>query len=67
MVTVEFYADVLHTNMIGAVYLEAKRLVENVDLVGKAICKARKLNAVECVIYSEDGTPADQMVVFPRR
>lgn len=67
MVTVEFYQDMLQTTMIGAVYLEAKRYTEHVDLIGKAICKARKLSSVECVIYDENGDPFDQQIVFPRR
>ena len=67
LVTVEFYTDVLHVNMVGAVYLEAKRLMENVDLIGKAICRARKLNAVECVILDEEGNLADQTIVFRGR
>lgn len=47
LVAVEIYKDTLHREMIGAVYLEEKRLHENVDMIGKAICKARRLNVVE--------------------
>ena len=67
LVTVDFYTDVLHINLIGSVYLEAKRLMENVDLIGKAICRARKLNAVECVIYDSEGNMSDQNIVFRGR
>ena len=67
MVTVEFYTDTLHTDMIGAVYLDEKRMMENVDLVGKAICRARKKNVVECVILDKDGELQDQVLVFRRR
>ena len=67
LVTVEIYTDTLHTDMIGAVYLDEKRLMENVDLVGKAVCVARKMNAVECVILDKDGNLQDQVLVFRRR
>ena len=67
LVTVDFYIDFLHIKMIGSVYLEKKRLMESVDLVGKAICRARKLNAVECVIYDIDGNMSDQHIVFRGR
>lgn len=67
LVTVEMYRDVLHTDMIGAVYLDEKRLVENVELVGKAVCKARQLNVVECVILNGDGDITDQMIVYRGR
>lgn len=67
MVTVEFYKDMQHDSLIGAVYLEAKSLMENMDMIGKAICRARKLNAVECVIYDHNGNQTDQAVVFPKR
>ena len=67
LVTVDFYTDVLHINLIGSVYLEAKRLMENVDLIGKAICRARKLNALECVIMDAEGNLADQAIVFRGR
>lgn len=66
-VTVEFYEDALHTAMVGAVYLDKKRLVENMELVGRAICKARKLNVVECVILDGDGYKIDQAVVYRGR
>lgn len=66
LVTAEFYTDALHINMIGAVYLEQKRLMENLDLVVKAICRARKLNAVECRILDGEGNLADQTIVFRR-
>ena len=66
-VTVEFYEDALHNIMIGAVYLDRKRLVENMELVGRAICKARKLNVVECVILDGDGNLVDNTVVYRGR
>lgn len=66
-VTVEFYEDALNVTMIGAVYLDRKRLVENMELVGRAICKARKLNVVECVILDGDGCKIDQTVVYRGR
>lgn len=65
--TVEFYTDPLHINMVGAVYLETRRLMENVDLVGKAICRARKLDHVECRIMNNIGDLADQAVVYRGR
>lgn len=67
LVTVDFYIDCLHIKMIGSVYLEKKRLMENVELIGKAICRARKLNAVECVINDAEGNLADQTIVFRGR
>ncbi len=67
MVTIEMYRDALHTDMIGAVYLDEKRLMENVELVGKAVCKARRLNVVECVILDKDGNIADQAIVYRGR
>ena len=67
LVTVDFYIDCLHIKMIGSVYLEKKRLMESVELVGKAICRARKLNAVECVIMDAEGNLADQAIVFRGR
>lgn len=67
LVTVDFYIDCLHIKMIGSVYLEKKRLMESVELVGKAICRARKLNSVECVIYDSDGNMSDQHIVFRGR
>ena len=67
VVTVEFYEDALHVTMVGAVYLDRKRLVENMELVGRAICKARKLNALECVIMDAEGNLADQAIVFRGR
>ena len=67
LVTVEMYRDALHTDMIGAVYLDEKRLVENVDMIGKAVCKARRLNVVECVIMNGDGDIADQIIVYRGR
>ena len=67
LVTVEIYKDALHTDMIGAVYLDEKRLMENVDMIGKAVCKARRLNVVECVIMNGDGDIADQIIVYRGR
>lgn len=65
--TVEFYRDAAHEEMIGAVYLDAARLTENVEIVGKAICTARKLNFVDCLIYDQDGVLKDTVMVFRRR
>lgn len=67
MVTVEFYEDVAHEKLIGAVYLDTKRLTENVELVGRAICVARRMNAVDCVILNQEGTLTDSIVVFRKR
>lgn len=67
MVTVEFYEGVAHEKLIGAVYLESKRLMENVELVGRAICAARKMNAVDCAILDQDGNLTDSIVVFWKR
>ena len=67
LVTVDFYIDCLHIKMIGSDYLEKKRLMESVELVGKAICRARKLNAVKCVIYDSEGNMSDQHIVFRGR
>ena len=67
MVTVEIYKDTLHRELIGAVYLDEKRLMENVDMIGKAVCKARRLNVVECVIMNGDGDIADQIIVYRGR
>lgn len=67
LVTAEFYTDALHINMIGAVYLDQKRMMESLDLIGKAICRARKLNAVECTILDSDGSQIDQSIVFRGR
>lgn len=66
-VTVEFYEDALHVTMIGAVYLDRKRMIESMELVGRAICKARKVNTVECVILDGDGYKIDQAVVYRGR
>lgn len=66
-VTVEFYEDALHVTMIGAVYLDRKRMIESMELVGRAICKARKVNTVECVILDGEGYKIDQVVVYRGR
>ena len=67
MVTVEVYEGVAHEKLIGAVYLDEKRLLENVELVGRAVCVARKMNAVDCVILDQDGNLTDSIVVFRKR
>ena len=67
MATVEFYEDALHTRMIGAVYLGLPRLQENVELLGRDLCRARKMDCVECVVYDEEGNAEDQFTVFRRR
>ena len=65
--TVEFYKDAAHAEMIGAVYLDAARLRENMEHVGRAICAARKLNWIDCLIYDQDGVLKDTVMVFRRR
>ena len=67
MVTVEFYEGVAHEKLIGAVYLEEKRLLENVEIVGRAICTARRMNAVDCAILDQEGSLTDSIVVFRKR
>lgn len=67
MVTVEFYEGVAHEKLIGAVYLDEKRLIDNVEIVGRAICAARKMNAVDCAILNQDGNLTDSIVVFRKR
>ena len=67
MVTVEFYEGVAHEKLIGAVYLDEKRMLENVELVGRAICTAREMNAVDCAILDQDGNLTDSIVVFRKR
>lgn len=67
LVTVEFYEDTLHVKMIGAVYLEQKRMIEGLELIGRAICKARKMNVVECAILDGNGNLVDNTVVYRGR
>lgn len=65
--TVEFYEDPAHQKMIGAVYLDAARLRENMEHVGRSICAARKLNWIDCLIYDQEGTLKDSVMIFRRR
>jgi hypothetical protein len=67
LVTVEFYEDTLHVKMIGAVYLEQKRMIEGLELIGRAICRARKINTVECAILDGNGNLVDNTVVYRGR
>ena len=67
MVTVEFYDGLSRVNLIGAVYLDEKRLTENVELIGRAICTARRMNSVDSVILDQDGNQIDGIIVFRKR
>jgi len=64
MITIEFYADTLHTALIGAVDVPAKRVMESAETLGKAVCRVRKLNVVECVMIDENGNSVDQCFIF---
>ena len=62
-VTVEYYADPLQAQLIGAVDVPANRRMETAQSIGKAICKALDLTAMDAVMIDGDGNIAGKIVV----
>lgn len=62
--TAEFYDDPLGVHMVGAFYIPKKRVMEYVESMGKLLCRIRKTNSVEVVLYDHGGVLADKITVY---
>ena len=68
-ITLEFYVNsVLPESMIGAVEIEScladsRKAAESARVLGKAICKVRRLDVVDAVILDRDGEQIDLLPV----
>ena len=62
-VTAEFYGDPLLVNLIGAVDVPEKRMMEATQSIGKAICRAIGISLLETVLLDTNGDEIDRIVV----
>lgn len=62
-VTAEFYGDPLCEQLIGAVDVPAKRMIEAAQAIGKTICKVVRANTLETVLIGSHGELIDRILV----
>ena len=62
-VTLEFYGDPLLTQLIGAVDVPAKRMIEAAQAIGKTVCKVIHADVLETVLIGPQGETIDHIVI----
>ena len=62
-VTAEFYSDPLLVNLVGAVDVPAKRMIEAAQTIGKTICRVIHADALEASLINWNGERIDHILV----
>jgi len=62
-VTAEFYKDPFLTNLVGAVDIPAKRMMEAAQAIGKTICKVLHADTLETSFINADGERIDRILI----
>ena len=62
-VTAEFYSDPLLVNLVGAVDVPAKRMIEAAQTIGKTICRVIHADTLETSFVNAYGERIDQILV----
>ena len=62
-VTAEFYRDPFLTNLVGAVDVPAKRMIEAAQTIGKTICKVIHDDTLETSFINSAGEQIDRILI----